>query len=188
VYGYFACMRCMIQWESPDTIQRANGKYTGQTCSGCKQRIIPHETIALCGSCRDYPCKCRKGNQGRGRPNRQRSDRPKDVRVYGYYRCSVCRRGWESAYTYVKGGKAQFGQKCKRTSCSSNKYHKAYDWKALQKTCPKCGTRSDLKDDWCVKCGHDFDDDSAHINPLKNHIQELCARCWNRDKPCSARF
>jgi len=190
VYGFFACMRCMLQWESPDTIQRANGKYVGQACSDCKQQISPHKTVALCRSCEDYPCKCKRktGRAKANRKQRQNSDRPKNGRVYGYYRCSVCRRGWESAYTFVEGGKAKFGQKCKRASCRSNKYHKAHDWKALQKTCPKCEARSDLKEDSCVECGYEFDDDSAHINPLKNHIQALCARCWNRDKPCSARF
>merc|ERR1712013_924687 len=146
---------------------------------------------------KDFPCKCKnksiqgraaKGKANRGRSRQSQRPKIKNGRVYGYYRCSECRRGWESAYTFVKGGKAQFGQKCK--SCESRRYHKAYDWKSLQKKCPnaKCNALSDLKDETCAKCGHSFDDaDEAHNNPLRNHIQELCARCWNRTRPCSAK-
>merc|ERR1712013_559068 len=144
---------------------------------------------------KDFPCKCKnksiqgraaKGKANRGRSRQSQRPKIKNGRVYGYYRCSECRRGWESAYTFVEGGKAQFGQKCQK--CPSKKYHKAYDWKARQKPCPKCKALSDLTDKKCSQCRYVFGDRDAHIDPLKNHIQALCARCRNRDKPCSARF
>jgi len=128
----------------------------------------------------------RKKQQNKAKAKGPKRSRPQNGKVYGYHRCSECHRGWESAYTYVENGKAQYGQQCK--SCRSKKHHKAYDWKATQKTCPKCKALSDLKEEYCDDCGHCFDDDDVHIDPNKKHIQALCARCRHLPQPCSARY
>merc|ERR1712087_211629 len=188
VHGFFHCKRCNIKWQSPNTfIQLRGGQFSfvSQACAKCHKLIEPLKTVAL-GQKNKKQQSVAKNNRSRPKPRTPRADRSRNGKVYGYYRCSECRRGWESAYTFVKNGRPEYGQQCK--SCRSNKHHKAYDWKATQKTCPKCKTLSDLKDKSCRDCGHRFGDEDVHINPLKNHIQALCARCKNRAQPCSSKF
>jgi len=192
VLGFFKCKQCQVEWQSTCKVFghcKKNKKIpivSRGKCPKCEVAIGPYKTKALRSSSEND--RSRSDRDSAKRKRRVTRDRPQQGRAYGYYRCSECRRGWESAYTFVADGKAQFGQKCK--SCRSRRYHKAYDWKALQKKCPntKCNALSDLKDKTCAECGHCFDDaDDTHIDPHKNHIQELCARCWNRAQPCSAK-
>ncbi|XP_072051578.1 zygote arrest protein 2.S-like [Amphiura filiformis] len=82
------------------------------------------------------------------------------VRRYGWFKCSDCGRGWESAYAWVyqENEIAVYGQECK--SCPG-KYVKPYKVDKLR--CPICGAtaggcsckRRDKKvhrSDLCEKC------------------------------------
>lgn len=157
----FPCACCVRCFRTPCACCKRCGRL--QCLAECCAECDRCPCRCLCTGCRHFmrECTC-------------------EVRVYGYYRCSNCGKTWESAYTFVRGGgktglKGKFahvahGQQCK--GCDNEDFHLAVKWDRI--VCQKCLVKP------CVCKG------KRHINHDKNHMQDLCERCKNKENPCSS--
>ncbi|XP_059172251.1 zygote arrest protein 1-like [Physella acuta] len=82
-------------------------------------------------------------------------------RMYGYFRCTDCKKGWESAQVYSRKGDrgAAYGQECKDCKVMCMPYRIA------RLTCSQCGLQ---------ECACDSD---RHVDPNKSHRSDLCGKC-----------
>ncbi|XP_071117668.1 zygote arrest protein 1-like [Haliotis cracherodii] len=114
--------------------------------------------------------------------------RPTLERVYGWFHCKNCRRGWESSHVYCIEGtlKVVYRQGCKTCGTSSFPYQTDY------LICSECGEQQcqcaliyDSYDD--DDDAYDSDDDGdlrtsrngrdRHVDAKKPHLTHLCQKC-----------
>ena len=79
-------------------------------------------------------------------------------RVYGYFKCTICRRKWESGNSW-----ANYGQQCKR--CKINIY--PYRQENLQ--------RNEEEEE---------EEEVSHIDKNKPHLSSLCQKCKKLGRNC----
>ena len=140
VYGKYHCLECDEKWESTSSYQSRDKKESySQECFECGYGVYPYYIHQLCRKCNDWPCRC-------------------EHRVYGYYRCRKCKKGWESSWTFEEYGTGYilYGQQCKRCKVMND----AYKTQELERN-------------------------KGNIDEKKPHIQELCERCKYKQNPCS---
>ncbi|CAG5128598.1 unnamed protein product [Candidula unifasciata] len=91
-------------------------------------------------------------------------------RMYGYFRCSSCRKTWESSHVYCSQGsfQAKYGQECEscRVICMPYRVEKL--------KCSICGQHD-------CNCQRNKD---RHTDPNKPHRADLCAKC-QAGYPCA---
>ncbi|KAK7111065.1 zygote arrest protein 2.S-like [Littorina saxatilis] len=94
-------------------------------------------------------------------------------RRYGYFRCSSCRKTWESSHVYCDEGTdtALYEQDCKdcKTPCTPYRVEKIQ--------CSQCGNTE------CTCTKKELEDKKRHVDPSKPHLAHLCHKC-RAGMPC----
>ncbi|GFO23365.1 zygote arrest protein 1-like [Plakobranchus ocellatus] len=98
-------------------------------------------------------------------------------RNYGFFRCSSCKKQWESSHVYGKFVNrkyvVQYGQECKECKVMCMPYH------TEPIKCRVCGQES-------CHCRDEMDDDHRHVDDSKPHRSDLCGKC-RAGLPCHQR-
>ena len=104
-------------------------------------------------------------------PNtKARKEAIKTKRMFGIFECSLCSKGWQSAYTWCdEAGEPVYTQQCK--SCKTEEY----PYKVFELECSKCGKT--VKNCKCRK-------EMIVCDENKPHLQDLCERCQHLGRPC----
>ncbi|XP_076439656.1 zygote arrest protein 1-like [Babylonia areolata] len=90
-------------------------------------------------------------------------------RRYGFFRCTNCRKTWESSHVYCAKGTDEpvYKQDCKscHTACVPYRVEKI--------RCAVCG----LEECVCTK----EEKAERHVDPNKPHLKDLCHKCRSGD-------
>jgi DNA-directed RNA polymerase subunit RPC12/RpoP len=125
---------------------------------------------------------------------------------FGEFKCPRCHKKWQSSKAW-----ADYGQQCKSCSinvmasqlqklfvyiCSNCKEKWSSNYQAQGQKCKRCSSsklvrpldREKYQDRQFIKAHklQEFDDvgDENHIDPNKEHRQDLCEKCQKLGRPC----